>query len=291
VKAPDVAYLRADSLEHALQALALHGDAAAVLAGGQSLMAMLNLRVAAADVLVDINRVPGLSSIREEGDCLAIGALSRYSDLLASPLLREHLPLLVQALPHVAHEAVRNRGTLGGSLALADPAAEMPACCLALGARLRLAGPAGRREVAIEDWFRGLYETALAPGELIVEVVIPKSPMDAIVHFCELARRRGDFAIAGLALVAGLHDGVLHAPRIALLGVADRPLLAQRLMQAVAGRPPAGFEHAEIARLLDADMDPLDDPSVPADYRRHAMAVLARRALVSIGISSAAGGA
>ena len=289
VKAPDVAWLCARSVDEAVDALARFGDDAAVLAGGQSLVPMLNLRVAGAGVLVDINRVPGLDGIRDAGDHVAIGALTRYAALEASPLVREHLPLLACALPHVAHPAVRSRGTLGGSLALGDAAAEMPACCIALAARLVLRGPAGRREVGIEDWFTGLYTTALAPGELIVEIRIPKRAPGRVHAFIELARRRGDFAIAGVALETGLRDGALHAPRIALLGAADRPLLARATMAALDGRtadartvaPTVAIDDAALAAALDDDADPPGDVQCPAGYRRHALAVLTRRALAT----------
>ena len=285
MKAPDVAWLCARSVDEAVDALARFGDDAAVLAGGQSLVPMLNLRVAGAGVLVDINRVPGLDGIRDAGDHVAIGALTRYAALEASPVVREHLPLLACALPHVAHPAVRSRGTLGGSLALGDPAAEMPACCLALAARLVLRGPAGVREVAIEDWFTGLYTTALARGELIVEIRFPKRAPGSVVAFLELARRRGDFAIAGVAVETGLRNGALHAPRIALLGAADRPLLARATMAAVNGLTAdaraLAIDDAALARALDEDADPHGDPQCPASYRRHALAVLTRRALAA----------
>jgi carbon-monoxide dehydrogenase medium subunit len=279
VKAPDFAWLRAGCVEEALDALVRFGEDAAVLAGGQSLMAMLNLRVARAEVLVDVNHVPGLDAIRDAGDHVAIGALVRYAQMEASALVREHLPLLATALPHVAHPAVRSRGTLGGSLALADPAAEMPACCLALGARLVVATQGGERVVPVEDWFRGLYETALAPGELLVEVRIPKVPPGTATRFLELARRRGDFAVAGVALTATPRGGALHGPRLALLGVADRPVLARRAMRALDGVAPGDVSDDALAAMLDADAAPLDDPQCPAAYRRQALRVLARRAL------------
>jgi carbon-monoxide dehydrogenase medium subunit len=282
LKAPDFSYFRPETLQQALDALSHHGDGAVVLAGGQSLMAMLNLRVAAADVLVDINRIPGLDTIRGDGDDITIGALTRYAQLQASPLVTEHLPLLSEALPHVAHEAVRNRGTLGGSLALADPAAEIPACCLALDARVVVAGPRGKREVRMEDWFRGVYETALEAGELIVEVRVPKRTTNSVVRFTELARRRGDFAVAGVALIASLHEGVLRNVRIALLGVADRPVLAYRVMTALEGASLEAIDADAAAKAVEVDIDPLDDPAYPAAYRRQAINVLLQRALKSL---------
>ena len=284
MKAPDFAYLRPDSLEEAIAALARLGDEATVLAGGQSLMPMLNLRATTADVLVDINRIAGLDAIEDAGDHLAIGALARHADLEASPLVREHLPLVAAALPFVAHPAVRNRGTLGGSLALADPAAELPACCLALGAELELAGPAGRRRIRIEDWFLGLYTTALEPGELLVTVRIPKAAPGSVHRFLETARRHGDFAIAGVAFSAVLREGTVHAPRIALLGVADRPVLAGSCMERLAGARPGAVDADVLASALACDTDPPEDPATPAAYRRHALGVLLRRVLASLEI-------
>jgi len=282
VKAPDLAYLRAESLDEALAALAHHGEQAMVLAGGQSLIAMHNLRVARAGVLVDINRVPGLDAIVDAGDQLRIGARVRHAELLASARVRAHAPLLSLALPHVAHEAVRNRGTLGGSLALADPAAELPACCLALGATLIAVSVRGERAIPAERFFEGLYTTALEPGELLREVRVPKAGEDAVAAFDELARRRGDFAIAGAALSARHEQGVLRAPRLALLGVGDRPLLARAAMALLDGAVPVQVDADALGAALARDADPLDEPGIPAAYRRHALAVLVRRMLARL---------
>ena len=172
-------YLCPRTLDEALHALATHGDQANVLAGGQSLMPMLSFRLLEPAWVVDINRIPGLDQIQQDGDTLRIGALARHAQVLAHPLVAQHLPLLAQAMPHIAHAAIRERGTLGGSLCLADPAAELPACMLALDARLLLRSQQGMREVAAADFFQGLYQTALAPGELLVEVRIPRCPRRA----------------------------------------------------------------------------------------------------------------
>ena len=166
-------YLCPSSLDEALHALATHGDQASVLAGGQSLMPMLSFRLLEPPWVVDINRIPGLDHIQQDGTHLRIGALARHAQVMAHPLVAQHLPLLAQAMPHIAHAAIRERGTLGGSLCLADHAAELPACMLALDARLLLRSLQGTREVAAADFFQGLYQTALAPGELLVEVHIP----------------------------------------------------------------------------------------------------------------------
>ncbi len=279
MKAPDFSYVRAESIDEALEALERFGDEAAVLAGGQSLVAMLNLRIAQPRVVVDINRIPRLDAIRDEGNHIGIGALTRYAAIEASAIVTEHLPLLAAALPHVAHPAVRNRGTLGGSLALADPAAELPACCLALGARLTLVSRHTTREVAMEDWFQGLYETALAPGELIAEIRLPKQRAGTLNRFVEVARRRGDFAIAGLAFSSELSAGIIRSPRLTLLGVGDRTLLARTTMRIIDGSAPHAIDKAALGLALDEDADPLEDPANPAQYRRHLLKVLACRVM------------
>ena len=282
MKSPNFSYLRAESVQQAIDGLARFNDGALVLAGGQSLMPMLNLRIAQAKVLVDINRIAALSTIREHEDHIEIGALARYSDLQTHPLVRAHLPLFTAALPHVAHPAIRNRGTLGGSLALADPAAELPACCLALDARVVLACEQGEREVAIHEWFRGLYETAIAANELLIRIRVPKQPPGQISQFFEVARRRGDFAQAGIALTTSVRDGIIVAPRLALLGVADRPVLAHATQSLIDDQEPQSIEHDQLADALDTDSDPLHDPMCSAAYRRHALNVLMRRALQNL---------
>ena len=282
MKAPDIAYLRVASLQEALAALAHHGDDAMVLAGGQSLMAMHNLRVAHAGVLVDINRFPGMDAIRVQDGVLAIGCLVRHAALEASALVQRHAPLIAQAMPHVAHHAIRNRGTIGGSLALADPAAEMPACCVALDAVLVAAGLGGTRRIGAADFFTGLYETALRPGELLIEVQLPLAAPDAVQRFAEIARRHGDFAIAGAALAARRHGESLRAVRLALLGMGDRPLLAQRTMALLEGKDPARIAAPALAAALADDADPLDDPAYPAAYRRRVIEVVVRRMLDAV---------
>jgi carbon-monoxide dehydrogenase medium subunit len=282
VKAPDIAYLRVASLSAALAALAQHGDDAMVLAGGQSLMAMHNLRVAHAKVLVDINRIPGLDAIRVHDGVLVIGCLARHAALAASALVQRHAPLIAQAMPHVAHHAIRNRGTIGGSLALADPAAELPACCVALDAVLVAAGPDGTRRIGAADFFTGVYDTALRPGELLIEVQVPLAAPDAVQRFAEIARRRGDFAIAGAALAARRDGESLQAVRLALLGMGDRPLLAQRTMALLEGKDPARIAAPALAAALADDADPLDDPAYPAAYRRRVIEVVVRRMLEAL---------
>jgi carbon-monoxide dehydrogenase medium subunit len=280
VKAPKFSYVRAEGIDHAVQLLARHGEEARILAGGQSLMPTLNMRLSQPALLIDINRVDALAGIRLDGDRVRIGALTRHADVAASPIVARHLPLIAEAMPHVAHVAVRNRGTFGGSIALADPAAEMPACVLALGATLVLQSTAGRREVAADDYFLGLYETARQPDELLVEVLIPvQRPGACVSVFLELARRHGDFAIAGTAFCLHLHGQRVHDARLVYFGSEDRPTLAHRAGASLAGTTLQP-EHVEMAAAaLQEDLSPMTNPQGSARLRLHLQRVLTRRAL------------
>lgn len=203
LKSPDFDYACPTTVSDAIALLDEPGIDAMPLAGGQSLVPMMNFRLARPDRLVDLGRIPGLVGVREDGDVLRIGAMTSYAALLSDPLVQAHLPVLSAVLPHVAHPAIRSRGTVGGSLALADPAAEMPAVLLALNGTIVATGPEGTREIAADDYLLGLYETALTPGDLITEVILPKQGPDARYAFYELARRHGDYAMAGAVIVAG----------------------------------------------------------------------------------------
>lgn len=279
VKAPDFAYLRPDSLDGVFAALARYGDDARILAGGQTLMALQNMRLAAAEILVDINRVPGLSGITEADGHIAIGALTRYAALAESSLVARHAPLLAEAVPFIAHAAIRNRGTIGGSLALGDPAAEMPACMLALGADLELSSEGGVRQVAAEEFFLGLYETALRPDEVLTTIHVPKARIGQFYAIDEIVRRRGDFALAGLAVSGTAQGGSVQDIRLAYFGVADRPILAETAMSTAMGRPLDDAAIAEIREAVLDTVDPPEDPVTPAAYRRHVAGVLTERVL------------
>lgn len=202
MKARGFRYVKPDSLKNALQILHDAGADAVPLAGGQSLLAGLNLRLSAPSLLVDISGLPELSGRTEQANSIGIGAGTRHAELLRCPLIKTHLPLLTKAAPHIAHIAIRNRGTIGGSLAYSDPSAELPACAIALDATLVLASVTGEREVKAEHFFKGLFETDLRPGELIVAVRFPKVPANTQCIFLELARRHGDFAMIGIAAVS-----------------------------------------------------------------------------------------
>src|SRR5215207_10615259 len=207
MKASAFAYARATSVANALELLTTHGERAKVLSGGQSLLPAMNLRLVAPELIIDIGELAELLGVVVKGDVLTIGALTRHADLLKSPEIAVHAPLLTEAVAHVAHPAIRNRGTIGGSLAHADPASELPACMLALGATIIARGPDGERRIAASEFFAGLYETALAPQELLVAVALLAPPKNSTHFFHEFARRRGDYAIVGLAAQGFVRDG------------------------------------------------------------------------------------
>src|SRR5216117_4519416 len=256
MKAPRFAYARPASIAEALALLQKHGDDARVLAGGQSLVPMMNFRVAAPKVLVDINRIGSLAGIKVTRSFVRIGALTRHAELGRSADIAEHLPLVSAAMPHIAHPAIRNRGTFGGSCALADPAAELPACALALGATFVVAGKKGERRIAAEDFFKGLYATALKPGELLVAAEFPLPKPGYVSAFGELARRHGDYAMVGVAAHGSRKGGKFSDMRVAFFGVGDRPQRASGFERALEGRPAAAKTIAGVLAELDADLSP-----------------------------------
>jgi len=281
VKPAPFTYVRVASVEAAVAWLARGGGEARLLAGGQSLVPMMNMRLVRPAVVVDVNGVPGLDGISPLADGgLSLGALVRHEDLLASPVVADRAPLLAAAAAHVGHRAIRNRGTLGGSLAHADPAAELPAAVVALDARLAVAGPGGVRHVAAADFFVGLFATALAPDEMLTAVVLP-APAPGGWSFAELARRPGDFALAGVAgvLEGDVRGGCARA-RLVAFGAGDRPL---RLAPAEALLAGARVDEALARRAGEAAAAvtaPLDDVHAGADYRRHLVAVLTERVVL-----------
>lgn len=277
-------YVAPRSLDEVLEVLAERRDDAKVLAGGQSLIPLLNFRLAQPALLVDVNRLPGLDGVAVASDGeLRLGALARQGRLERDPNVAERAPLLAAALPHVAHPQIRNRGTLGGSLAHADPAAELPAVALALDARLRLARRGGERWVAARDFFRGLFATALEPGELLVEVALPPPPPRSGFAFLEVARRHGDYALAGVAAAVTLDErGACRRARLVLLAVGDAPVDAGVAAAALAGGPLDVERIAEAARhAAESEIDPVGDIHASADFKRHLIRVLAARALAA----------
>ncbi len=243
MKAPSFAYAKPRTLAEAFELIERPG--AKILAGGQSLIPSLNMRLSAPELLVDITGLAGLSNIEAKNGAVRIGALCTHAMVERSPEVREHLPLLAEAMPHIAHPAIRNRGTLGGSLALADPAAELPACAVALDAVLIIASRKGERRVRAVEFFKGLFETDLKQGEILVGAEFPKAEKSA---FVELTRRHGDYAIVGLAAVTKQRER-----RISLFGFADRPVLIRpRSLEEAKGslpKPAADLYHSSATKL------------------------------------------
>lgn len=282
MKAPPFHYVKPDSLDEVFELLAEHGDASEILAGGQSLMPALHLRLSRPTLVIDINGIDALAGIDCDGEAVRIGALVRHGELLRSPVVRERLAVIARAMPHVAHVAIRNRGTFGGSIAYADPAAELPACMLALDATLVVASVRGCREIPAADFFLGLYETALAPDELLLEARIPADLPARISAFHELSRRHGDFAIVGLAATATRGQRGLERVRLAFFGCEDRAKLAGGAARAASGRRlDAAAIDAAVAALAD-DLDPVANLLGGAATKRHLAGVLARRALAEL---------
>ncbi len=282
MKAPQFAYVRARSLVEVFDLLETHGEKAKLLAGGQSLLATLNMRLSAPELLIDISRLKELSGIEVRDGTVRIGALTTHAEIERFPEIARHLPLLAQAAPHIAHVAIRNVGTFGGSLALADPAAEWPACCVALDARIVLAAKAGTREVAARDFFKGLYATALRPDEVLTRIDIPLPGTDSRSAFVELAQRRGDYAIVGLAAVANNARGALSDLRLAFLGVGGAPVLARGAMAAMEGKRASADAIAAAAKALAKDLDPGPDLYSSAATKMQLARVLTGRALTAL---------
>jgi aerobic carbon-monoxide dehydrogenase medium subunit len=281
MKAAAFSYTRAASVVNALELLAAHGDSAKVLSGGQSLMPAMNLRLISPELLVDIGDIAELRAISVSGDVLSIGALTRHVDLLRSPEIAAHAPLLKEAVTHVAHPAIRNKGTIGGSLAHADPASELPACMLALDATIVISGQDGERRVPAADFFTGIYATALSPQELLIAVELPVARKNSAHFFHEFARRHGDYAIVGVSAQAIVDGDVFGDLRLAFFAVGDRPLLASaasRLIHVVI--TPEVLSDASTA--LGKELDPPEDQQATGPMRRHLAKVLLTRSVSAL---------
>jgi carbon-monoxide dehydrogenase medium subunit len=280
VKPPPFEYEAPATLDEALGLLARHGEEARVLAGGQSLVPLLALRLARPDRLVDLNRVPGLAYVEEAGEELRIGAMTRQAAVERSAVVGRRCPLLREAVRLIGHPAIRTRGTVGGSLAHADPAAELPAAVAALGGTLVVAGPGGRRAVPAGDFFRALFTTALGPADVLVEVRLPAAPPRTGAAFREVSRRAGDFALAGAAAVVGLDgDGRCARVSVALAGVDATPTVVAEAPALLVGTRLGPREVDEVCARLGARLAPPADVHASAEYRRHLAGVLVRRAL------------
>lgn len=279
MKWPAFGYARATSLPDLWDLLARHGAGARVLAGGQTLLATLAFRLSDPAILIDITRIQALRGIAVADGVLRIGALTRHAELGRHELVARHAPLLAQAVPLIAHPAIRNRGTLGGSLAYADPAAELPACAVALDATLVLAASAGERRVKAADFFTGLFETALRPGEIIAALEVPLATPATRSGIEEVARRSGDYAMAGLAACLGMEGAKVAVARLVFFGVGGAPVPAARAEAALAGRVLDAAAIAAAAAALDADLDPPADLHGPPAMKTHLAKVLTRRLL------------
>jgi carbon-monoxide dehydrogenase medium subunit len=292
LKPPDFEYADPRTLPEAIDLLAKGQGEAKVLAGGQSLMPLLAMRLARPRLLVDLGRIEGLAGIREVDGQLAIGAMTTKRAVELSPQVRSHSPLLHEATRWIAHPQIRNRGTLGGSLAHADPAAEYPAVALLLGATLRVAGPDGERSIAAADFFLSYLTTALGPGDVLVEARFPRLPRGTGWSFQEFARRPGDFALVGCAAsLAPGPGGRIASAHLVLFGVGPTPLRAEvaekRLLEE---RPEARVLDAAAEAARESVLEPIADLHASAEFRRHLAGVLARRALAEAAARAGAAG-
>ena len=278
MKPPPFQYLAPTSLDEALALRAHHGSDSLLLAGGQSLMPLLNLRIVSPTAVIDLGRVPELAGIRAENGSLAIGAMTRQREAERSPLVRERSQLLGQALARIAHPTIRNRGTIGGSLAHADPAAELPAVALALDAELVARSTRGERTIPASAFFQGFLTTALEPDELLTEVRLPADPGRCSIQ--EVTRRHGDFALVGVVAAVRSEGGTIAGARLALLGAGPTVVRATEAEALLSGAPPTDSTFAAAAAAAASGLEPSSDVHATADYRRRAAAVLVRRALV-----------
>ncbi|OAF12921.1 molybdopterin dehydrogenase [Bradyrhizobium centrolobii] len=283
MKARAFSYFRADTIDQALDAHARAGDDARFIAGGQSLVPALSLRLQAPRLLIDITHIAELRGVCREGDTLRIGALTRHCEMLTEPLIAAFAPLLRAAAPFVAHPAIRNRGTFGGSVALADPASEFPAMTLALDAEIEIAGPSGSRRLKADDFFIDLFETALQPGELITAVHVPLFRSNQRFAFDELARRRGDYALVGCGMLATQTGDRIDDIRISFFSVGNTPTRVKGAETALTGFSLDAARIAAAQAALDNDLAPPESDEVPPMMRLHLARVLLGRLLGRLG--------
>ena len=272
-------YHRPESLEEAVEVLGRLGDEGRILAGGQSLLPLMNFRLAQPEHVVDVNRISELDYLREEDGGVRVGALARQSTVEHDAAVAERLPLLREALSLVAHPPIRHRGTLVGSIAHADPAAELPSAALALGATVSVRGEGGSREIAAQDFFLGPFETAIEPGELATEVSFPASAAGSGYGFVEFARRHGDFAIAGAGVILALRDGAIADSRVVLCGVGPVPLRAAGAERALDGAAPSEETIAAAAEAAVEGIEPPGDMHGGSRYRIGVARAQVRRAI------------
>jgi carbon-monoxide dehydrogenase medium subunit len=274
-------YVVANSIEQAVAALAQAGGDAKILAGGQSLVPMLNFRLLRPAILVDINRIPGLAFIEDAGDAVKIGALTRHHQIETSPVIAKHFPVLSYAMTHVAHLAIRNRGTIGGSLSHADPAAELPMMALLLDAELHIVSDKGMRTRKAREFFRDALIVDLAEDELLTEIHVPKLPPQTGWGFDEVARRAGDFALAAVAATVSVSGGAMKEARIALTGVGQTPVRASEAEALLVGQKLEAKLMARVIEAVRAAIKPETDLHASSDYRRQLAGTLVGRALAA----------
>lgn len=282
MKPSEFDYLMATTLDEAISLLDQHGDEAEILAGGQSLIPALALRLSAPKILIDINSVADLGDINVSEEGVQIGALVRHTEILESPLIAQHIPLLAQAAQDVAHSAIRNRGTFGGSLVNAHPAAEFPACAIALDAEITLLGPSGTRTIAALDFFTGLFSTVREPNEILVSVMFPATALANRSEFQELSIRQGDFPLVGLAAHCQIDNNRIENLRLVYLGVSDKPTRAYRAEQCFEGQLLNPDTIAKAQEEISNDLDPVGDFNASAEYKMHLAKVLLSRVITSL---------
>jgi carbon-monoxide dehydrogenase medium subunit len=282
VKAPAFDYVRVASLSEAFAALGQHGDGAKLIAGGQSLVPALNLRLLAPEILIDLNGVTELRGVTVIGDRLRLGAMMRHVEIERSPLVREQAPLLTEAVRHVAHPAIRSRGTIGGNLAHADPASEFPACMVALEAEIVVGSADGERRIAAEEFFTGVYETALGPDDILVAVEIPIARPGQRHAFIELARRVGDYALVGIACTGLWENGALTALRPVFFAAGPKPIVARKAAACLVDATLNPDTLAKAAEALADELEPEDDLQITVAMRLHLARTLLRRAVAAL---------
>jgi carbon-monoxide dehydrogenase medium subunit len=282
MKAPAFAYGRPKELTEVLALMAEHGDNARLLAGGQTLHATLNMRLSEPSLLIDLQAVVALKGIAVQGQMLRIGAMCTHTEIEDSSLIAKHLPLLKAAVPHIAHRAIRNMGTFGGSIAYGDPAAEWPACLLALDGVVIAQGPQGQRRIAAQDFFTGLYSTDLHEDELIVACELPLSKGAQRFAFDELARRHGDYAVVGIAATAQVQGQVLRDVRLAWLGAAAQPLRSTRTESLLEGQTLNEALVAQAVQCLKDELPSEADLTHSAATKAHLAGVMLKRALKTL---------
>lgn len=279
MKAAAFDYQRATSVQHALSLLSKHGDDAKLIAGGQTLMATLNMRLSQPAMLIDISSIAELREITLTDTALRIGALTTHREIERSALVAAHAPLLTQAAPHIAHIAIRNVGTLGGSLAFADPAAEWPVCAVALDATLTVTGASGQRRIAAREFFTDLYETQLGADEMITACEFPRQAAGARNVFLELARRHGDYAIVGVAAVGRVSNETIQGLQLSFLGMGATPVLARNAAAAMEGKDLTDSNISAMNAALSNELDPSSDLYAQTATKHHLARVLTLRAL------------